>query len=236
MTPRRTRSSSSQTSIFSVNYTALMIFMVLVGGLGTFEGPIHRSDRPLLRFQKEFGNDGVWYFVGLGGAAMLLSLCCSRGACGGCSSSAQDGASCRSAIGCAAPRHRRLRTRRENRGGRRGGARGRCWRRDQAGPAGLVVRAPMRTTMHRRRAGRPRAVAAAETRRHRVGRARGPQPRLRRAPVRAGLLEQNTVDLLRDLGVGERLAREGLVHDGIHLRRRGAHSTSTITELDRART
>ena len=28
------------TSIFSVNYSAFMIFMVLVGGLGTFEGPI----------------------------------------------------------------------------------------------------------------------------------------------------------------------------------------------------
>jgi branched-chain amino acid transport system permease protein len=28
------------TSIFSVDYSALMIFMVLVGGLGTFEGPI----------------------------------------------------------------------------------------------------------------------------------------------------------------------------------------------------
>ena len=36
------------TSIFSVNYTAFMIFMVLVGGLGTFEGPDHRRDRLLL--------------------------------------------------------------------------------------------------------------------------------------------------------------------------------------------
>ena len=33
--------------------------------------------------------------------------------------------------------------------------------------------------------------------------------------VRARLLEQNTVDLLHELGVGERLAREGLEHDGI---------------------
>ena len=30
--------------------------------------------------------------------------------------------------------------------------------------------------------------------------------------ARAGLLEQNTVDLLHELGVGERLAREGLQH------------------------
>src|SRR5207253_1992512 len=32
--------------------------------------------------------------------------------------------------------------------------------------------------------------------------------------VRAGLLEQNTVDLLRELGVAERLDREGLRHSG----------------------
>jgi len=39
--------------------------------------------------------------------------------------------------------------------------------------------------------------------------------------VRAGLLEQNTTDLLRELGVGERLGREGLPHNGIHLRWQG---------------
>jgi p-hydroxybenzoate 3-monooxygenase len=36
--------------------------------------------------------------------------------------------------------------------------------------------------------------------------------------VRAGVLEQGTVDLLTEIGVGERLHREGLVHDGIELR------------------
>ena len=36
--------------------------------------------------------------------------------------------------------------------------------------------------------------------------------------VRAGLLEQNTVDLLRELGVAERLDDEGLEHSGIYLR------------------
>jgi p-hydroxybenzoate 3-monooxygenase len=35
--------------------------------------------------------------------------------------------------------------------------------------------------------------------------------------VRAGVLEQGTVDLLREIGAGERLDREGLVHDGIEL-------------------
>ncbi|MET7799652.1 4-hydroxybenzoate 3-monooxygenase [Streptomyces decoyicus] len=35
---------------------------------------------------------------------------------------------------------------------------------------------------------------------------------------RAGMLEQGTVDVLRACGAGERLDREGLVHDGIELR------------------
>jgi p-hydroxybenzoate 3-monooxygenase len=35
--------------------------------------------------------------------------------------------------------------------------------------------------------------------------------------IRAGVLEQGTVDLLIEIGVGERLQREGLVHDGIEL-------------------
>jgi p-hydroxybenzoate 3-monooxygenase len=49
--------------------------------------------------------------------------------------------------------------------------------------------------------------------------------------VRAGLLEQNTVDLMHDLGVGERLAREGLQHDGIYLRRAGRTQHIEITKL-----
>jgi p-hydroxybenzoate 3-monooxygenase len=36
--------------------------------------------------------------------------------------------------------------------------------------------------------------------------------------VRAGVLEQGTVDLLQEAGVGDRMSREGLVHHGIHLR------------------
>jgi p-hydroxybenzoate 3-monooxygenase len=37
------------------------------------------------------------------------------------------------------------------------------------------------------------------------------------ARIRAGLLEQGTVDTLIGAGVGERLQREGMVHGGIHL-------------------
>jgi p-hydroxybenzoate 3-monooxygenase len=36
--------------------------------------------------------------------------------------------------------------------------------------------------------------------------------------VRAGVLEQGTVDLLIEMGVGERMKREGLVHHGVELR------------------
>jgi p-hydroxybenzoate 3-monooxygenase len=39
--------------------------------------------------------------------------------------------------------------------------------------------------------------------------------------VRAGLLEQNTVDLLRRIGVADRLAREGLDHTGVYLHFQG---------------
>jgi p-hydroxybenzoate 3-monooxygenase len=40
--------------------------------------------------------------------------------------------------------------------------------------------------------------------------------------VRAGVLEQGTVNLMRDTGVGERLMREGLVHRGVEMRFEGA--------------
>jgi p-hydroxybenzoate 3-monooxygenase len=49
--------------------------------------------------------------------------------------------------------------------------------------------------------------------------------------TRAGLLEQNTVDLMHELGVGQRLAREGLQHDGIYLRRQGRTQRIEIARL-----
>jgi p-hydroxybenzoate 3-monooxygenase len=48
---------------------------------------------------------------------------------------------------------------------------------------------------------------------------------------RAGLLEQGTVDLLNDLGVGGRLAREGLVHHGLALRFEGVSHRIPLSEL-----
>jgi p-hydroxybenzoate 3-monooxygenase len=48
---------------------------------------------------------------------------------------------------------------------------------------------------------------------------------------RAGLLEQGTVDLLNDLGVGDRLAREGLVHHGLALRFEGVSHRIALSDL-----
>ncbi len=42
-------------------------------------------------------------------------------------------------------------------------------------------------------------------------------PEYLRARIRAGLLEQGTVDILTEAGVGDRLARERLIHDGLEL-------------------
>jgi p-hydroxybenzoate 3-monooxygenase len=49
--------------------------------------------------------------------------------------------------------------------------------------------------------------------------------------VRAGVLEQGSVDLLVQSGAGERLQREGLVHHGIELRFEGQGVRIPLTEL-----
>ena len=51
------------------------------------------------------------------------------------------------------------------------------------------------------------------------------------ARVRAGVLEQTTVDLLTQIGVGDRLKREGLVHHGIELRFDGSGHRIPFDEL-----
>jgi p-hydroxybenzoate 3-monooxygenase len=49
--------------------------------------------------------------------------------------------------------------------------------------------------------------------------------------IRAGVLEQRTVDLLRDAGVGERLDREGIVHHGINLQFAGERHRVPLSDL-----
>jgi p-hydroxybenzoate 3-monooxygenase len=69
-----------------------------------------------------------------------------------------------------------------------------------AGPAGLTLAGLLHAQ------GIDAVVLEAQTRQHVEER------------VRAGVLEQGTVDLLHAMGVGERLRRQGLVHHGIELR------------------
>ncbi len=58
---------------FSVQWTAYMIFMVLVGGIGTFEGAVVGAVIFFL-IEAWFGATGVWYLIGLGATALVFSL------------------------------------------------------------------------------------------------------------------------------------------------------------------
>lgn len=60
-------------SFFGIQWTAYMIFMVLVGGIGRFEGAILGA---IIFFAIEawFGASGVWYLIGLGLTALLFAL------------------------------------------------------------------------------------------------------------------------------------------------------------------
>jgi branched-chain amino acid transport system permease protein len=72
-------------SIFSVQYSAYMIFMVLIGGLGTFEGPIIGA----LFFyfiQQQFASQGTWYLIGLGALAIAITQVLPKGVWGAFSS------------------------------------------------------------------------------------------------------------------------------------------------------
>ena len=69
-----------------------------------------------------------------------------------------------------------------------------------AGPAGLLLAHAAASRGHRLRRARARSRAYVEGR------------------VRAGVLEQGTVDLMHELGVGERLRREGMIDEAIDIR------------------
>ena len=63
---------------FGVQWTAYMLFMVLVGGLGRIEGALIGA---VLFFMIEtfFGAYGAWYLVGLGAVAVVFALFLPRG-------------------------------------------------------------------------------------------------------------------------------------------------------------
>jgi p-hydroxybenzoate 3-monooxygenase len=82
-----------------------------------------------------------------------------------------------------------------------------------AGPAGLMLG----HLLHRQ--GIDTVVVENRSRQHVIER------------VRAGVLEQGTVDLMRDAGVGERLERQGLRHDGLYLAFAGARHRIDLAAL-----
>jgi branched-chain amino acid transport system permease protein len=60
-------------AVFSINWTADMIFIVVIGGIGTIEGPIVGT--AIFFFLRELLSDyGVWYLVALGGVAVLVMV------------------------------------------------------------------------------------------------------------------------------------------------------------------
>lgn len=65
-------------SIFGSQYSVYMLFMVLIGGLGTLEGPLLGA---LLFFalQQLLSGYGAWYLVILGAVAVLVTLFAPRG-------------------------------------------------------------------------------------------------------------------------------------------------------------
>lgn len=82
-----------------------------------------------------------------------------------------------------------------------------------AGPSGLLLG----QLLHK--AGIPNIIVERQSGEYVLGR------------IRAGILEQVTVNLLREAGVGERVGREGIVHHGIELVFAGARHPIMVDEL-----
>jgi branched-chain amino acid transport system permease protein len=66
------------TSVFSVQWSAYMIFVALIGGLGSIEGPIVGT---LIFFllQQSLADRGAWYLIILGSVAVLIAMWVPRG-------------------------------------------------------------------------------------------------------------------------------------------------------------
>ncbi|MGZ4334698.1 MAG: branched-chain amino acid ABC transporter permease [Gaiellaceae bacterium] len=58
---------------FTVNWSAFMIFIVVIGGLGTIEGPIVGTI-VFFVLQQELAAHGVWYLIILGGVALVIAV------------------------------------------------------------------------------------------------------------------------------------------------------------------
>jgi branched-chain amino acid transport system permease protein len=58
-----------------------MLFMVVIGGLGTMEGPIIGAVI-FFAVQEKFAAYGVWYLVAIGAVAIVVVLAAPGGLCG----------------------------------------------------------------------------------------------------------------------------------------------------------
>ncbi|MBR7834801.1 branched-chain amino acid ABC transporter permease [Actinospica durhamensis] len=65
-------------SAFSVQWSASMIFIVLLGGIGTLEGPLLGAALFTV-VQQYFGADGAWYLIVLGAACVPVAVWLPRG-------------------------------------------------------------------------------------------------------------------------------------------------------------
>jgi branched-chain amino acid transport system permease protein len=60
-------------TVFNVNYSADMLFMVVIGGIGTMEGPVIGAVI-FFAVQEEFSQYGAWYLVAIGAVAIAVVL------------------------------------------------------------------------------------------------------------------------------------------------------------------
>ncbi|MGY1714513.1 branched-chain amino acid ABC transporter permease [Geodermatophilus sp. SYSU D01106] len=65
-------------SIFSVDYAAIMVFVVVIGGIGTIEGPVLGA-LVFYLLQDSLADLGNWYLVVVGGVAIAVTLLAPRG-------------------------------------------------------------------------------------------------------------------------------------------------------------
>ncbi len=66
------------TSVFSIQYSVYMLFMVLIGGIGTIEGPVLGA-LVLFGLQESLSGYGAWYLVIVGALAVAATLLAPRG-------------------------------------------------------------------------------------------------------------------------------------------------------------
>jgi len=66
------------TSVFSVGWSAKMIFITIIGGIGSIEGPIVGTIVYVL-LQETLSQFGAWYFIVVGLVAIVIALWSPRG-------------------------------------------------------------------------------------------------------------------------------------------------------------